>query len=93
MKYIVQRGDNLTKIAKKFGVTVNVIATTNGIKNKNLIYVGQVLQIPVKEEPVEKPVEKPVEPVEDKLRKAFNECLTAIKGLPEFKALEELLYG
>lgn len=89
MKYIVQRGDNLTKIAKKFSVTVDAIATANGIKNKNLIYAGQVLQIPVKEEPVE----KPVEPVEDKLRKAFNECLTAIKGLPEFKALEELLYG
>ncbi|MCM3053662.1 LysM peptidoglycan-binding domain-containing protein [Caldibacillus thermoamylovorans] len=43
--YIVQSGDNLTKIAKKFGTTVNVLVNLNGIKNPNLIYVGQKLRV------------------------------------------------
>lgn len=44
--YTVKSGDNLTKIAKQFGVTVQKIAETNGIKDPNVIMVGQVLTIP-----------------------------------------------
>ncbi len=44
--YIVKRGDTLTKIALKYGTTVSAIARLNGIKNPNLIYIGQILQIP-----------------------------------------------
>ena len=44
--YTVQSGDNLTRIAKKFGTTVSAIAQLNGIKDVNKIYVGQVLRIP-----------------------------------------------
>lgn len=43
--YIVRSGDTLSSIAKKYNTTVNSIAKKNGIKNKNLIYVGQVLKI------------------------------------------------
>ncbi len=43
--YIVKRGDTLSKIAIKYGTTVNNIARMNGIKNVNLIYVGQRLII------------------------------------------------
>ena len=43
--YIVKAGDNLTKIAKMYGTTVNRLAEVNNIKNKNLIYVGQKLII------------------------------------------------
>ena len=43
--YTVKRGDTLSAIAKKYGTTVNAIAAENGIKNKNLIYVGQKLKI------------------------------------------------
>ena len=43
--YIVKSGDNLTKIAKKYGTTVDNIVKLNGIKNKNLIYAGQKLRI------------------------------------------------
>lgn len=43
--YTVVKGDNLTKIAKKFGTTVNKLKTINNIKNANLIKVGQVLRI------------------------------------------------
>lgn len=43
--YVVKRGDNLTKIARKYGVSVDELATLNNIKNKNLIQVGQKLKI------------------------------------------------
>lgn len=43
--YTVQKGDNLTKIAKKYGTTVDQLVKWNGIKNKNLIYAGQKLRV------------------------------------------------
>ena len=44
--YMVQRGDNLTKIAKKFGTSVSVIVRINKIMNPNLIKPGTTLKIP-----------------------------------------------
>ena len=44
--YTVQPGDTLGKIAAKFGVDTNALASASGIDNPNLIYVGQVLTIP-----------------------------------------------
>ena len=43
--YIVQSGDTLTSIAKKFNTTVDKIALLNNITNPNLIYPGQILKI------------------------------------------------
>ena len=43
--YTVKRGDTISAIAKKYGTTVKAIAAENGIKNVNLIYVGQKLKI------------------------------------------------
>ena len=43
--YTVKSGDNLTKIAKKYGTTVNQLVAWNNIKNKNLIYPGQKLRV------------------------------------------------
>ena len=43
--YTVKAGDNLTKIAKKYGTTVDNLVRLNNIKNKNLIYVNQKLRI------------------------------------------------
>ncbi|MDD5901550.1 MAG: N-acetylmuramoyl-L-alanine amidase [Lachnospiraceae bacterium] len=47
-KYTVKKGDTLSSIAKKYGVTVDAIVKANKIKNKNLIRTGSVLVIPVK---------------------------------------------
>lgn len=44
--YTVQRGDTLSGIASKYGTTVDALAALNGIKDKNLIYVGQVVKLP-----------------------------------------------
>lgn len=43
--YIVKSGDTLSEIAQQFGTSVNKIASDNGIKNVNLITVGQRLKI------------------------------------------------
>ncbi|MBI5930975.1 MAG: LysM peptidoglycan-binding domain-containing protein [Chloroflexi bacterium] len=46
-QHVVQRGESLYGIARQYGVTVLAIAQANNISNPNLIYVGQVLKIPV----------------------------------------------
>lgn len=43
--HVVQPGENLYRIALKYGVTVQAIATANNIANPNLIFVGQSLNI------------------------------------------------
>lgn len=43
--YTIQRGDNLSKIAQKYGTTVNQLAKWNNIKNVNLIYAGQKIRV------------------------------------------------
>lgn len=43
--YIVQRGDTLTSISRKFDISVDRLAEINNIQDINLIYPGQVLKI------------------------------------------------
>ena len=43
--YTVVTGDNLTKIANKYGTTVNQLVAWNNISNPNLIYPGQKLRV------------------------------------------------
>jgi murein DD-endopeptidase MepM/ murein hydrolase activator NlpD len=45
-EYIVQPGDTLTHIARRFGTTIDAIVQANDIADPNLIIVGQVLEIP-----------------------------------------------
>jgi LasA protease len=45
-EYVIQAGDTLNKIARRFQVSVNDILETNDLENANLIEVGQLLQIP-----------------------------------------------
>jgi LysM repeat protein len=44
-QYEVKANDNLTKIAAKYGTTVDSLVAKNNIKNRDLIYIGQVLNI------------------------------------------------
>jgi hypothetical protein len=44
--YIVQRGDTVCGLARRFGVDSSSIVRTNGLSNPNYIRIGQVLQIP-----------------------------------------------
>lgn len=77
--YKVVIGDTLSAIAREHNTTVEAIASTNGIKNPNLIQVGQVLQIPTK------PTGNTA------VYNALITCLDAIEDLPEFKTLSGLL--
>ena len=45
--YTIKRGDTLSSIARKYGVTVDAIAKQNKIKNINVICTGSVLRIPL----------------------------------------------
>jgi LysM repeat protein len=54
-RYVVQRGDTLGTIARRFGTTITAIAQRNGIVNPNLIYSGQALIIPVAGSPTSTP--------------------------------------
>ncbi len=44
--YIVQPGDNLLRIARRYNTTVEALAQLNGIVNPNLVPIGQVLVVP-----------------------------------------------
>jgi len=50
-EYKIRRGDNLTKLAKTFGTTVDALKTINegnsDVKNKNLILAGGKLRVPL----------------------------------------------
>jgi LysM repeat protein len=54
--YEVQAGDTLSKIAKRYGVTVGEIVEANNISDPNLIWVGQKLIIPTGIEPAPTPL-------------------------------------
>ena len=45
IEYTVKKGDNLTKIAKEYGTTVEDLVRLNNIANPNIIYTGQVLTV------------------------------------------------
>jgi murein DD-endopeptidase MepM/ murein hydrolase activator NlpD len=47
--HVVQRGENLFRIALRYNTTVEAIARANNIVNPRLIYVGQTLLIPSNE--------------------------------------------
>lgn len=44
--HVVQRGETLSQIARRYGVSMAALAQANGISNPNFIYSGQRLTIP-----------------------------------------------
>ncbi|HEX4400903.1 MAG TPA: LysM peptidoglycan-binding domain-containing protein [Galbitalea sp.] len=44
--YTIQRGDTVTAIARKFGVTITAILSANGLSASSIIYAGRTLVIP-----------------------------------------------
>jgi LysM repeat protein len=44
--YVIQRGDTITAIAKKFGVSISALLTANGLTASSIIYAGRTLAIP-----------------------------------------------
>ena len=50
VKYTVKKGDTLWALARLYHTTVNTLVQVNHIKNPNLIYTGQVLAIPIRDD-------------------------------------------
>jgi len=44
--HVVQRGENLSRIAGRYGTSVRAIMNANGLSNPNFVWVGQRLRIP-----------------------------------------------
>lgn len=57
--YTVKRGDNLTSIAANYGISVSELASANQISNPNVIFSGQVLKIPHKNQTPTTPTQTP----------------------------------
>lgn len=61
--YILQPGDNLTRLSDRFGTTIDAILAANGLTNANHIYFGQPLLIPTgTDSPAPDVVETPGQP-------------------------------
>lgn len=44
--YVVKAGDSLSKIARRYSITVYALASANGLSTTSYVYVGQRLRIP-----------------------------------------------
>jgi LysM repeat protein len=44
--HVVQRGETLASIARRYGTSVSALVQANGLRNANFIWVGQQLRIP-----------------------------------------------
>jgi LysM repeat protein len=60
--HVVQPGETLYSIARRYGVSVWAMARANGIANLNYIYAGQRLTIPGAAPPAPTPAPSPQEP-------------------------------
>jgi LysM repeat protein len=61
--YVIKKGDTLSAVAKKFGVTVKAIQDANGISDPRRLWIGQEISIPVRSvetEPTVVPTPTPV---------------------------------
>ncbi|HEY7816659.1 MAG TPA: LysM peptidoglycan-binding domain-containing protein, partial [Vicinamibacteria bacterium] len=45
--HVVERGDTLSKIALRYGTTVEALASANNMRSRTMIHPGQVLTVPV----------------------------------------------
>lgn len=48
-EYTVTKGDNLTAIARREGVSLSALLSANGLTRSSTIYIGQVLKVPAED--------------------------------------------
>lgn len=83
-EYTIQRGENLTYIARKFNTSIDAIMQENPqIKDKNLVYAGQKLNLPQGIVDTKKPTMQPIQQESSKIAK--KEPTTQNKTIDEPK--------
>jgi LysM repeat protein len=87
----VKQGDTLGAISAETGVPVARLAAYNGIKNPNLIYVGQVLQIP----PVDGELQYTVAPGDTlgRIARQFDSTVEALAGRNGIADVDRIVAG
>jgi membrane-bound lytic murein transglycosylase D len=60
--YRVHRGDTLSRIARRFGVSERELVALNGLRSRNQIVVGQLLRLPSREDAPHAPTLAALEP-------------------------------
>ena len=98
--YVVRKGDTLTKIAHRFHVSVLQLMQENQLKNKNKLYVGQILAIPQSGSSVEPSLSGEVEPYRvvkgdtlSKIAKRFQISLFELQQMNGFDRNTTLAIG
>ena len=76
--YTVQRGDTVSHIAARTGVSVASIAAANALANPSYIRIGQVLTIPGRTSATPTPVAPPAQPTTSRYTVVPGDTLTAI---------------
>ena len=85
--YTVVKGDNLTKIAKKYGTTVANLVSLNNISDANKIYVGQKIKVSGEATTAANPVYYTVVKGDNltKIAKKYGTTVAKLKGLNSLK--------
>lgn len=85
--YVIQKGDTLSKIAKRFGTTVAKLQEVNGtiLSDPDRIQVGWVLTIPKQEAPSETLRDY------EAIGRAVVNCLEDIRNLESYQELKKVL--
>ena len=98
--YVVRKGDTLTKIAHRFHVSVLQLMQENQLKNKNKLFVGQVLAVPQGGSSVEPSSSGEVEPYRvvkgdtlSKIAKRFQISLFELQQMNGFDRNATLMVG
>ena len=86
--YVVQQGDTLTEIAKKYHTTVNMIERYKGIVDTDVLEVDRVLRIPVSTLPCVKPQEYTIQSG-DTLAKIAETFGTTVEALAKLNGIAD----
>ena len=92
--YTIKSGDTLSGIAKRHNTSVNILLVLNpSIKNKNVIRVGQVINLPSSEPSTPEKVDPPKkdDPNYAAIGKQVEKVLGEITDLDSFQQLMELM--
>ena len=93
--HVVQRGENLFRIALNYGLTTDVVAEANGINNVNNIAVGQRLVIPIPANPAPEPLNHIVQAGETlrSIADLYGQTVEDLAELNEIENVNQLYVG